>query len=257
MGRLDDKVCIITGGGSGIGRASCLLFASEGGRVVVAEIDEQGGKDTVAKIREGGGEATFVRTDVSDESSVGAMVEAAISRYGRVDILFNNVGIVIPHDSIFDLKGEEWDKSIAINLKGVFLCTKYSVPHMVKNGSGCIVCTASIIGIIGETETNQLSYSMAKGGIMGMTKQLANDLAPHKIRVNSICPGYTETPALRRAFEDGTNPEGSRKERESLHLLNRFADSSEIAKAALFLASDDSSFITGTNLIVDGGFTAR
>lgn len=224
---------------------------------MIAEINEQGGKGTVAKIVEQGGEATFVKTDVSDESSVRAMVDETISRYGKVDILFNNVGIVHPHDSIFDLKAEEWDKAIGINLKGVFLCTKYTVPHMVKGGSGCIVCTASIIGIIGETETNQISYSMAKGGIMGMTKQLANDLAPHKIRVNSICPGYTETPALRHAFEDGTNPEGSRREREALHLMNRFADPSEIAKAALFLASDDSSFITGTNLVVDGGFTAR
>jgi len=257
MSRLKDKVCIITGGASGIGRATALLFASEGGTVVVVDVDEKGAEETVHKIREKGGEATYVKCDVSEEADVARMVDDVISRYGRIDVLFCNVGVAVENDSIFELTRDKWDRVLAVNLTSVFLCTKMVVPYMVKRRSGSIVNNASIIGIVGEPGSKQLSYAASKGGIMGFSKQLANDLALFNIRVNCVCPGYTDTPALRRAFDTGVNPADSRRERESLHLLNRFADPEEIAKAVLFLASDESSFMTGALLVVDGGFTAR
>ena len=257
MNRLKNKTCIVTGSGSGIGKASALLLAEEGAKVVVVDLNEDNAKSTEKEINNFNGEAISLKINVSDENEVKNMIDKTIEKFGKVDILHNNVGIVPANDSIFDLSGDEWTRAININLKSAFLCTKYAVPNMIENKTGNIVYTASIIGIIGEPGSSQLSYAISKGGIMGMVKQLSADLAPHKIRVNSVCPGYTDTPALRAAFSMGVQAAETWKEHEELHLLNRFADPKEIAHAVLFLASNESSFITGTNLVVDGGFTAR
>ena len=257
MNRLKNKICIVTGSGSGIGKASALLLAEEGAKVVVVDLNEDNAKSTEKEINNSNGEAISLKINVSDENEVKNMIDKTIEKFGKVDILHNNVGIVPANDSIFDLSGDEWTRAININLKSAFLCTKYAVQNMIENKTGNIVYTASIIGIIGEPGSSQLSYAISKGGIMGMVKQLSADLAPHKIRVNSVCPGYTDTPALRAAFSTGVQAAETWKEHEELHLLNRFADPKEIAHAVLFLASNESSFITGTNLVVDGGFTAR
>lgn len=257
MNRLKNKICIVTGSGSGIGEASALLLAEEGAKVVVVDLNEDNAKSTEKEINNSNGEAISLKINVADENEVKNMIDKTIEKFGKVDILHNNVGIVPANDSIFDLSGDEWTRAININLKSAFLCTKYAVPNMIENKTGNIVYTASIIGIIGEPGSSQLSYAISKGGIMGMVKQLSADLAPHKIRVNSVCPGYTNTPALRAAFNTGVQAAETWKEHEELHLLNRFADPKEIAHAVLFLASNESSFITGTNLVVDGGFTAR
>ncbi len=195
--------------------------------------------------------------DVTKEAEVEAMVNEVVSNHGRVDVLVNNVGVVEPGDSIFTLTKQSWDRVIAINLTSVFLTSKFVIPHMAKRMYGNIVNISSIIGIIGEPGSSQLTYAATKGGIRAFSKQLAVDVAPYKIRVNCVAPGYTSTPALRAAFEVGTNPPGSKQEREARHLLNRFAEPEEIAQAVLFLASDESSFVTGTTLVVDGGFTAK
>lgn len=256
-GRLEGKVCIVTGAGQGIGRAIATMFASEGGLVTFCDINAESGRGTLAEIEKRGGRANFVKVDVTKESEVGAMVEGVFSTHGRIDVLVNNVGVVEPNDSIFTLTRESWDRVIGINLTSVFLTSKYVVPHMAKRNYGSIVNVSSIIGIIGEPASQELTYAATKGGIRGFSKQLASEVALYKIRVNCVAPGYTSTPALKEAFETGTNPPGSKQEREARHLLNRFAEPEEIARSVLFLASDDSSFVTGTTLVVDGGFTAK
>jgi cyclopentanol dehydrogenase len=255
-GRLDDRVCIVTGAAQGIGRAISEVFATEGASVTLCDLNEQAGRTVVSQIESKGGRARFVKVDVTDESQVKSLVEDVVSLHGRVDVLVNNVGVVEPGDSIFSLTRASWDRVLAINLTSVFLLSKYVVAEMTKRTSGSIVNISSIIGIIGEPGSNQLTYAATKGAIRGFSKQLAVDVAPYKIRVNCVAPGYTATPALKEAFEVGTNPPGSKEEREARHLLNRFAEPEEIARAVLFLASDDSSFVTGTTLVADGGFTA-
>jgi NAD(P)-dependent dehydrogenase (short-subunit alcohol dehydrogenase family) len=257
MDRLRGKPCIVTGAGQGIGKASAVLFAKEGGQVTFCDLNETGGEETLKEIRAIGGEAQFVKTDVSKEEDVQRLISSATERYGRVDVLFNNVGLVGPDDNIFGLTRPAWDRVIGINLTSVFLTCKYVAPIMAKQNSGSIVNMSSIVGIIGEPGSNELTYAATKGAIRGFSKQLAVDLSPYKIRVNCIAPGYTSTPALMEAFESGVNPPGSKEAHEQLHLLNRFAQPEEIAKAVLFLASDESSFVTGTTLVVDGGFTAK
>jgi cyclopentanol dehydrogenase len=255
--RLEGKVCIVTGAGQGIGRAIAKVFASEGGLVTFCDTNDARGSETLGEIEREGGQAEFARVDVTDEARVGAMVDGVASKHGRIDVLVNNVGIVEAGDSIFTLTRESWDRVLAINLTSVFLLSRSVIPHMAKRMSGSIVNMSSIIGIIGEPGSNELTYAATKGAIRGFSKQLAVDVAPYKIRVNCVAPGYTSTPALKAAFEVGTNPPGSKEEREARHLLNRFAEPEEIARAVLFLASDDSSFVTGTTLVVDGGFTSK
>jgi cyclopentanol dehydrogenase len=257
VNRLGDKVCIVTGAGQGIGRAIAAVLAREGGLVTFCDINEEGGRGTLREIEGNGGRARFLKVDVTKDAEVEAMVDEVVSKHGRIDVLVNNVGIVEPNDSIFTLTRPSWDRVITINLTSVFLTSKFVIPHMAKRMYGNIVNISSIIGMIGEPGSSQLTYAATKGGIRGFSKQLAVDVAPYKIRVNCVAPGYTATPALKKAFEVGTNPPGSKEEREARHLLNRFAEPEEIAQAVLFLASDESSFVTGTTLVVDGGFTSK
>ncbi|MBT3283437.1 SDR family oxidoreductase [Candidatus Bathyarchaeota archaeon] len=253
MGRLDGKVVIITGGGRGIGYTTAHLFSDEGAKLVINDIDEARGRKAADEINEKGGKAIFVSGDVSSWRLWERIVAETMKAYGRIDVLFNNAGISI-HKSL-ETTEEEWDRVIDVNLKSVFLGSKAVVPIMKKQGRGNIVNNASEIGIVGAK--NLLAYGAAKGGVVQMTKGLALDLASTGIRVNAICPGITATPLALKGIADHPNPEERRNYLEEGVPLRRMAKPIEQARAVLFLASDDSSFMTGTSLIVDGGWTAK
>jgi NAD(P)-dependent dehydrogenase (short-subunit alcohol dehydrogenase family) len=251
--RLADKVAIITGAGSGIGRATAMLFAEEGARVVVVDYAPEGGQETVEMIKRNGGEAIFVETDVSKAAAVEKMVQTAIDTYGRIDILFNNAAVTIPA-SVVDATEAVWDKTMDIDLKGVFLPSKYAIPHMIKGDGGSVINTASMCGLV--ASPNQAPYSAAKGGVIALTRQMAIDYATHNIRVNSICPSEVRTPMFLGFINRAPDPEKKMQELIARIPLGRVAEPEEIARAALFLASDDSSYVTGVTLPVDGGLTA-
>ena len=243
--RLANKVAIITGAGSGIGRASAYLFAREGARIVVADIDDAGGEETVTNIKAGGGEAIFAHTDVSLASDVEHLVKITKDKFGKIDILFNNVGISHDHSAIEAIEEKLWDYIYAVNVKSIFLLAKYVVPEMKKAGGGIIVNSASIAGI--RPRPNMAAYTSSKGAVITLTKSLAIELAPDNIRVNCICPVATDTQPIRLL------PEELRKAAISSIPLGRLGKPEEIAYAALYLASDESSMTTGINLNVDGG----
>ena len=247
---LKDKVAIITGGASGIGRATALLFSREGATVAIVDIDEPNGQAVVQSIVKGGGKAVFLHCDATSASECQQAVGKVVKELGKIDILFNNVGI-IRRASVVDTTEEEWDKVMDTNIKSVFLFSKNVVPNMVKNGSGIIINTASGWGLVGGYKA--ASYCASKGAVVLLTKAMAIDHGPQNIRVNCICPGDTETPMLySEALQLGVDKEEFLAE-ATQRPLQRIGKPEEIAKAALFLASDASSYITGTALVVDGG----
>ncbi len=250
--RLEDKVALITGAGGGIGGESALLFASEGARVVVVDVDEAAGRETVARIEERGGRAVFVRADVSRDGDCARMVGEAERAFGKLDVLFNNAGIMDSADDDATRTPEEvWERTLAINLKGVFLGCKHGIPALRRAGGGSIVNTASFVGFLGAA-TPQLAYTASKGGLLALTRELAVIHAREKIRVNALCPGPLRTELLMKFLDTET-----KKQRRLVHIpMGRFGEAREMARAALFLASDDSSFMTGASLLVDGGITA-
>jgi NAD(P)-dependent dehydrogenase (short-subunit alcohol dehydrogenase family) len=252
MGRLDGKVAVITGAGSGIGRVAASLFAEEGAQVVVADVVADQAESAVAEIVAAGGAATAVAVDVSDEDQVKAMVAAAVSTYGGLHVLFNNAGIFPDDDGgLLDTPPETWAKVMEVNLKGVWLGCRAGVPAMLDSGGGSIVNVASFVALVGAA-TAQMAYTASKGGVLALTRELAVEYARQGIRANSICPGPIETPLLAELLSD---PE--RRQRRLVHIpIGRFGRPEEIARAALFLASDDASFVTGSALVVDGGITA-
>jgi NAD(P)-dependent dehydrogenase (short-subunit alcohol dehydrogenase family) len=252
MGRLDGKVAVITGAGSGIGRVAASLFAAEGAQVVVADVIGNQAEAAVAEIESAGGTATAVTVDVSDEAQVESMIDRAVRAYGGVHVLFNNAGIFPDDDGgILDTPPETWQKVMDVNLKGVWLGCRAAVPAMLDSGGGSIVNVASFVALVGAA-TAQMAYTASKGGVLAMTRELAVEYARRGIRANSICPGPIETPLLAELLSD---PE--RRQRRLVHIpIGRFGRPEEIAKAALFLASDDASFVTGSALVVDGGITA-
>ncbi len=250
--RLKDKNAIITGSGSGIGRESALLFAEEGARVIVADVNEAGGTETVDMITKAGGTAHFIRTDVSREDDVRGMIEFAEKQLKRLDVLFNNAGVFLPDDdSVTNTGADVWDKVMDINLKGVYLGCKYGVPALLRAGGGSIINTASFVAVMGAAAP-QIAYTASKGGVLAMTREIAVEFAKKNIRVNAICPGPVETPLLKELLSDP-----ARRQRRLIHLpMGRFARPREIAQGALFLASDDASYVTGSTFLVDGGLTA-
>jgi NAD(P)-dependent dehydrogenase (short-subunit alcohol dehydrogenase family) len=250
--RLENKVAVITGAGSGIGRESALLFAREGARVVVADVNDAAGQAVVEELRAAGGEAIYVRADVSKGADAEGMVRAAEESFGRLDVLFNNAGISHARDDDAVATEEEvWDLTMNINLKGVFLGCKHGIPALRRAGGGSIINTASFVAILGAA-TPQLAYTASKGGVLAMTRELAVIHAREKIRVNALCPGPLRTELLMKYLDTE-----EKRRRRLVHIpMGRFGEAGEIAKAALFLASDESSFTTGATFLVDGGITA-
>ena len=254
--RLDNKVALITGGGSGIGRASALLFAREGARIVVSDLSEASAQETVREVRAQAGEAEPVSGDVSISQDALRMVQAAVENYGRLDILVNSAGISSRNALPEGASNEEvWDRVMGVNMKGTYLMTWHALPEMERAGGGSVVNLASIMALVGNSVGGGAfnAYGPSKGGVLQFTKDLAIDSAAKNIRVNCICPGYVET-SLTRALTENVE---LRKRVEQKHPMGRLGRPEEIAYAALFLASDESSFVTGTPLIVDGGYTAQ
>lgn len=248
--RLKDKVAVITGASSGIGRATSVLFAQEGAQVVLVDINDEGGQETLSMIADG--QAIYVHADQSKADDCARMIATAEEHFGRVDVLFNNAGISHAHDDdAINTTEAVWDLTFEVNVKGVFLCCKYGIPALRRAGGGSVINTASFVAILGAA-TPQLAYTASKGAVLSMTRELATIHARENIRVNALCPGPLRTELLMKYLD---TPQ--KKQRRLVHIpMGRFGEAEEIAKAALYLASDDSSFVTGTSFMVDGGITA-
>ncbi|MCH8190539.1 MAG: SDR family oxidoreductase [Chloroflexi bacterium] len=250
-GRLEGKIATVTGGASGIGRATSLAFAREGAQVVIADVDADGGGETVEMITRAGGGATFVQCDVTQAADVEAMVAHAVSTYGRLDCAFNNAGVEGANAQLADCPEDDWDRTLTINLKGVWLCLKYAVQQMLKQGGGgAIVNTSSISGLSGAAGAG--AYGVSKAGVAHLTKIAAQQYASQGIRVNAVCPGGIHTPMTARVGNDPQLLEVM----EKMHPLGRMGEADEVAEAVLWLCSDSTSFVTGHLLAVDGGFLA-
>jgi NAD(P)-dependent dehydrogenase (short-subunit alcohol dehydrogenase family) len=245
--RLVDKVAVVTGGASGIGRAMCERFAAEGARVVVVDLDVATGTAVAESV-----DGMFVRADVTSASEVEALYAAVSTQFGGFDICCNNAGISPPDDdSILDTGLEAWRRVQEVNLTSVYLCCKFAIPHLLERGGGSIINTASFVAVMGAA-TSQISYSASKGGVLAMSRELGVQFARQGIRVNALCPGPVNTPLLQELF--ATDPE--RAARRLVHIpMGRFGEATEIAAAAAFLASDDSSFMTASTFLVDGGIS--
>lgn len=251
--RLANKVAIITGSASGMGQAAAELFASEGASVVVTDINEQAGVETAKTIQSTGGNAIFVKADVTNENEVKALVATSLDTFGHIDVLYNNAGVMLPEDqSVVDDTELLWDRVLDINLKSVFLCSKYTIPHMIKQEKGSIINTASFVALMGCT-VPQDAYTASKGGMLSLTRSLAVQFGRYGIRCNAICPGPIETPLLRYLWTS----EEERNKRLNRIPRGRFGEARDIAYMALYLASDESSWTTGTWLVVDGGLTSN
>ncbi len=250
--RLHDKVTLITGAGSGIGKASALLFAREGANVVAIDLQRESAESTAEEINSSGGSARAFAADVSKAADAEAMVRFAEKSYGKLDVVFNNAGVFHPADESVTTTTEDiWDLVINVNLKGVFLGCKYAVPALLRAGGGSIINTASFVAVMGAAAP-QIAYTASKGGVLAMTREIAVEFARQNIRANALCPGPVETPLLAELLADP-----ARRQRRLVHIPpGRFARPEEMANAALFLASDESSYVNGTTFLVDGGITA-
>jgi NAD(P)-dependent dehydrogenase (short-subunit alcohol dehydrogenase family) len=250
---LEGKVALVTGGSSGIGRASALAFAKEGAAVIVAARRTTLGEETARIISENGGDSLFVKTDVSNSAEVRSLVNTIAERYGRLDFAFNNAGISAPTLSpTADMSEEEWDSVIATNLKGIWLCMKYEIPLMLKQSGGSIVNMSSILGVVG-TSLGVSAYVASKHAIIGLTKAAALEYAPHGLRINAVCPGFVETSLI----EVATNEPGGREQLVSLHPVGRIGRPEEVAQPVVWLCSEAASFITGHSMVIDGGYIGQ
>ena len=254
MGRLDGKVALITGAGSGMGRTAALMFAAEGAKVVVAEFSQQAGEETVKLVRAAGGEATFAKVDVSNEADVKAMVDHTVATYGRVDALYNNAGIMPEEDhSVIDTSVEAWDRVMAVNVRGTFLTCKYTIPKMIEQGSGSIINISSFVAILG-CSNPQDAYTSSKGAVLALTKSLAVQFAPKGVRSNAICPGPVETPLL---MDWLVKDEEAKRIRLARNPTGRFGKPEEIVYMAMYLASDESRWTNGAAMVLDGGISVN
>jgi len=252
--RLQDKVTIITGAGGGMGRVAAQMFAAEGSRIVVAEFNEAAGQETVALVQAAGGEATYVKVDVSKEADAKAMVDHAVSTYGRLDCLYNNAGIMPEADhSVTDTDVATWDAVMAVNVRGVFLGCKFAVPAMVASGGGSIINIASFVAILG-CSVPQDAYTASKGAVLALTRSLAVQFGPNGIRTNAICPGPVETPLL---LDWLVKDEAAKQLRLARNPTGRFGKPEEIVHMAMYLASDESRWTNGASLVVDGGISVN
>ena len=252
MDRLKGKVAVITGAGSGIGRASATLFASEGASVLAADIDSAGLAETLDLLRRDCPEAESIEVDVTKADDVRRMIEAARERFGRLDILYNNAGVEGPLGPLIDCTEDDFDRTLAVNLKGVFLGMKYAIPVMVAQGGGAIISTASVAGLVGFR--GLAAYTASKGGVVQLTRTAALEYAAQGVRVNCICPGLIDTPMMARIVPSAETRQAAAA---AAHPLQRLGTPEDIARAALYLASDDASFVTGSALVVDGGYTTQ
>jgi len=249
VSRLEGKVCVITGAGGGMGREAALLFCAEGARVCVADVDA----DTAEKTASDAGDAFAVQVDVADSTSVQRMYDETASRYGGIDVLYNNAGISPADDaSILETEPDAWQRVQDVNTKGVYLCCRHGIPHLLERGGGSVINVASFVALVGAA-TSQISYTASKGAVLSLSRELAVQFARQGVRVNALCPGPVETPLLLRIFGD----DPAAYERRRVHLpMGRLAKPREIVNAALFLASDESSYVNGATFVVDGGLTA-
>jgi NAD(P)-dependent dehydrogenase (short-subunit alcohol dehydrogenase family) len=250
--RLEGKVALITGGASGMGKVASELFASEGAAVVLTDLNDEAGEATATGIGSSGGRAAYVHADVSRESDAKAMVDTALERFGRLDVLYNNAGVMLPDDGSVDTTDEAiWDLTLSVNVKGVAFGCKYGIPAMIRTGGGSIINVASFVAWLGAA-TSQTAYTASKGAVLAMTREIAVEYARKGIRCNALCPGPIETPLLMQLLSDE-----AKRQRRFVHIpMGRLGQAKELANAALFLASDDASYMTGSSLIVDGGITA-
>jgi NAD(P)-dependent dehydrogenase (short-subunit alcohol dehydrogenase family) len=253
-GRLEGKVTLVTGAGSGIGRVSAELLAREGGRVVVADADEAAGNEVADRIRGDGGESRFIPCDVTDGEQVANLVDAIVGEYGRLDCAFNNAGVRGTPSLVADVPEDVWDQVLAVDLKGVWLCMASEIPKMVEQGSGSIVNMASTAGMVGWPQIS--AYSAAKFGVRGLTKAAALEYARSNVRINAVCPGFVETPMLFAAIDGASRDSESYLEIAAKQPMNRMGQPEEVAEAVLWLLSDASSYATGSDLVIDGGYLA-
>lgn len=251
--RLKDRVAIVTGSGMGIGKGIAQVFADEGAKLVLAEVNSEAGDAAAAELSEAGVEVLFVPTDVSNEESVQAMVDRTLDAFGGVDVLVNNAGVGV-YLSVLDTSSEDWDRCLDVNLKGVFLCSKYAIPHMQARGGGSIVNIASVHAVA--TVAGVAPYAASKGGVVALTRNMAIDYGP-AIRVNAICPGWVLTPLIQGIFDSYDDPAAQQKLIEERQVMKRIGRPEDIGFAALYLSSDEASFVTGATLFVDGGLTAQ
>jgi NAD(P)-dependent dehydrogenase (short-subunit alcohol dehydrogenase family) len=252
--RLRDEVAIVTGGNSGIGRATAELFAKEGAKVVIAARDEKLGAETVEAISRLGGQALFIPTDVTREAQVRRMVRRTVKTFGKITVLFNNAGVFLK-GSVVDIPVKDWEHVMNVNVKGVFFCSRHVIPDMIKAGGGSIINCSSISGVVGNAEGS--AYNASKGAVQNLTKNMALDFVGQGVRVNNICPGVIETPMLVGDIKDPKELRKARRRSGAKQVMGRWGRSEEVAQAALFLASPESSYVNGTSLFVDGGLLAR
>jgi NAD(P)-dependent dehydrogenase (short-subunit alcohol dehydrogenase family) len=255
MDRVNGKVAVVTGGSLGIGQACCRLLAREGASVAIVDLLEAEGAALADKIRAAGGRAKFWRMDVASESSVKSTISAIVAEFGRIDVLVNNAGIIGANKPTHELTEQEWDAVQAVNVKGVFFCTKHTVPHMIAGGGGSIINLSSIYGLVGAADLPP--YHASKGAVRLMTKTDAMIYAKNGIRVNSIHPGAIMTPMLEQLFASAPDPAAAQRAMAEQHPLGRIGVPDDIAYAVLYLASDESGFVTGEELVIDGGYTAH